>query len=398
MTDTTTKLRHFGSSTRLDLATFATLCEQRTVDADYPLAQRLARGVPIYAGQHALALSDSPDARLQLLDEWHHCLLEGPGVLVIEAMYADTSVVDAASDSFFAIIEAEKASGARGDHFAPSGSNDRIWSAFQKHALQSPDGFLAYYANPLLALVSETWLGPDYQVTSQVNVVNPGGQAQRPHRDYHLGFQDDDAVSRYPLSMQIASQLLTLQGAIAHSDMPVETGPTQLLPYSHHYPEGYMAYRDSAFQAYFDRHAIQLPLTKGDGVFFNPALFHAAGTNRSTDSRRMANLLQISSAFGRAMESVDTRRLIEVTYPTLYERYSRDGMTAEIQAFVTAVSEGYPFPANLDRTPPRYGMAPESQRQLLERALQYGWPLTQLRDALQQHDSVRHASPGHETE
>ena len=48
---------------------------------------------------------------------------------------------------------------------------------------------------------------------------------------------------------------------------------------------------------------MQLPLAKGDAAFFNPALFHGAGTNRSADVRRMANLLQVSSAFGRAMET-----------------------------------------------------------------------------------------------
>ena len=53
------------------------------------------------------------------------------------------------------IIEEEKAAGAKGDHFAPSGSNDRIWNAFQKHGLKAPENFLAYYANPLLALVNE---------------------------------------------------------------------------------------------------------------------------------------------------------------------------------------------------------------------------------------------------
>lgn len=46
-------------------------------------------------------------------------------------------------------------------------------------------------------------------------------------------------------------------------------------------------------------------LSKGDGIFFNPALLHAAGHNRSADIRRMANLLQVSSAIGRCMETVD---------------------------------------------------------------------------------------------
>ena len=53
---------------------------------------------------------------------------------------------------------------------------------------------------------------------------------------------------------------------------------------------------------------MQLPLPKGDAAFFNPALFHGAGTNVSRDIQRVANLLQVSSAFGRAMETVDRDR------------------------------------------------------------------------------------------
>ena len=68
---------------------------------------------------------------------------------------------------------------------------------------------------------------------------------------------------------------------------------------------GYLALNRSEFRAYFDEHHVQLPPEKGDVVFFNPALFHAAGNNRSADIRRVANLLQVSSAFGRAMETVD---------------------------------------------------------------------------------------------
>ena len=55
-------------------------------------------------------------------------------------------------------------------------------------------------------------------------------------------------------------------------------------------------------------------------MFFNPALFHAAGTNPTTDVRRMANLLQVSSPFGRAMETVDRRRVVEAVYPALLSR------------------------------------------------------------------------------
>ena len=72
----------------------------------------------------------------------------------------------------------------------------------------------------------QAWLGPRYQVTSQVNVVNPGGAAQVPHRDYHLGFVDVDQLAAYPAHMHRMSAALTLQGAVAHCDMPLESGPT----------------------------------------------------------------------------------------------------------------------------------------------------------------------------
>ncbi len=66
---------------------------------------------------------------------------------------------------------------AAGDHFGKPGANDRIWNAAQKLALHDPAVFADYYANDALAVVCQAWLGPRYQVTSQVNVVNPGGNA-----------------------------------------------------------------------------------------------------------------------------------------------------------------------------------------------------------------------------
>ena len=172
----------------------------------------------------------------------------------------------------------------------------------------------------MIALVSRAWLGPGYQVTSQVNVVRPGGQAQDPHRDYHLGFLENDVVEQYPTHVHLLSPVLTLQGAVAHSDMPVESGPTMYLPYSHQYAPGYLAWRLPEFRAYFAEHYVQLPLAKGDAVFFNPALFHGAGTNVSSDIQRVANLLQVSSAFGRAMETVDRDRVLRAVYPVLLDR------------------------------------------------------------------------------
>ena len=130
---------------------------------------------------------------------------------------------------------------------------------------------------------------------------------------------DATAAARFPAQVHRLSPALTLQGAVAHCDMPIETGPTLYLPYSHQYEPGYLAFHLPEFTEYFLQNYTQLPLEKGDAAFFNPALFHGAGTNVSADVRRMANLLQVSSPFGRAMESVDRIAMCRALFPVLLE-------------------------------------------------------------------------------
>src|SRR5690242_17428879 len=283
-----------------------------TDPAEYPLATDVRSNVLIY----------SPDTvntadRRALQSELIHALDAGPGVVVFEGAF-DADVVDRASDAFFAIIDAQRAAGtAAGDHFGEPGANDRIWNAAQKLALHDPLVFAEYYANDALAVVAQAWLGPRYQVTSQVNVVNPGGTQQVPHRDYHLGFVPDEYLAHYPAHLHRTSPVLTLQGAVAHCDMPVESGPTMLLPFSQQFQGGYIAFNRPEFIEFFAEHHVQIPLHKGDAVFFKPALYHGAGSNVSTDIRRIANLLQISSPFGRAMEALDRTAMVLAIYPAL---------------------------------------------------------------------------------
>jgi ectoine hydroxylase-related dioxygenase (phytanoyl-CoA dioxygenase family) len=110
---------------------------------------------------------------------------------------------------------------------------------------------------------------------------------------------------------------------VAHSDMPVINGPTQLLAFSQMFEEGYMAYRIPKFQEYFLEKYVSVALDKGDGSFFNPALFHAAGQYDSADIQRSANLLQISSAFGKPMETIDTYPLVKLPGRSLLENTIR---------------------------------------------------------------------------
>ena len=354
---------------------FAALVERTTAKADYPFAAEIADNVPVYDRADILNAAAKPDTRKALMAEWVEAMTDGPGVVAMRGAFADTAAIDAATAHFNAMIAEQHASGTGGgDHFAKPGANDRIWNALEKLCLRDPEVFAAYYGNEVIALVSEAWLGPAYQITSQVNCVNPGGAAQTAHRDYHLGFQSAAAVTRYPAHVHRLSPVLTLQGAVAHCDMPLESGPTLYLPYSQTYLAGYIATGIEAFKQYFrDRH-VQLALKKGDAAFFNPALFHAAGNNRSKDIRRMANLLQVSSAFGRAMESVDRARMSKTLYPVLRDM-RKAGRIGEGEAAnaVAACAEGYSFPTNLDSDPPIGGMAPETQAAMFQRALAEDW-------------------------
>jgi ectoine hydroxylase-related dioxygenase (phytanoyl-CoA dioxygenase family) len=189
-------------------------------------------------------------------------------------------------------------------------------------------------------------------------------------------------AAAFPAHVHRLSPVLTLQGAVAHTDMPVETGPTMYLPHSQKYPPGYLAFSRPEFMEYFGSHHVQLPLRQGDAVFFNPALFHAAGANRTGDVRRMANLLQVSSAFGRAMEAVDRGAMCAVVYPALLDMVADGAPSSAIGNVIAACAEGYPFPTNLDLDQPVGGLAPVTQAEILSRAVAEQWSLRRLETSL----------------
>ena len=373
-----------------DIDEFAALVSTPTRIEDHPHAAGVESGVVVYDSATLRDAVATSAGRLEVEAELVHALTDGPGVVVLKGAFTDLDVVDRMTAVFDAIIRDEEAAGgSHGDHFAKPGANSRVWNALEKVALRDPATFVDYYANDMIALAASAWLGPGYQVTSQVNVVRPGGIAQDPHRDYHLGFLSDEVAAQYPAHVHLLSPVLTLQGAVAHSDMPVESGPTLYLPHSHKYEPGYLAYRRPEFRQLFAERHVQLPLAKGDAGFFNPALFHGAGSNVSTDVQRCANLLQVSSAFGRAMETVDRRRVTSAVYPQLRDRLAAGVDRSAVDRAAASAAEGYPFPTNLDLDQPVDGLTPLSQAQILAQALDEDWEAERLDVALHEYDSRR---------
>jgi len=382
----------FLTEANCHVADLAAVVAETTDVSDYSGAEGVSGNILVYDSERLRGAIATATGRRKAQAELARALMDGPGVVVFKRAFSDASVVDAATDAFDAIIADQRASGAAsGDHFAKPGANDRVWNALEKLAVRAPSVFAAYYANDILALVSAAWLGPAYQITSQVNVVNPGGDPQTGHRDYHLGFMSGDQAAQFPAHAHRLSPMLTLQGAVAHCDMPVESGPTMYLPHSQKYEPGYVAAALPDFRAYFEANQVQLPLEKGDAAFFNPALFHGAGRNRSSDIRRMANLLQVSSAFGRAMESVDRQRMCDALFPTLLQLKASGMAETRLRNIVTACAEGYAFPTNLDRDQPVGGMAPQTQAELVWQAVAEQWDPSTFRHELAAHTARRDA-------
>ena len=118
---------------------------------------------------------------------------------------------------------------------------------------------------------------------------------------------------------------------------------------------------------------MQLPLAKGDAVFFNPALFHGAGTNVSArhPARRQPapGLLPVRPGHGGGGPRPRGPRCLSGACGLGGPRACR---TWRFDNAVAAAAEGYPFPTNLDRDQPVDGLAPASQADIVRDALAAG--------------------------
>jgi len=359
------------------VSSFFPIDSNNTFATDFPLSEGNLSNIVLYDGKKVRGLLSGPQVSTnedynELASEWIRVLDSGPGVLVVKDAFPDHELLDQVTTAFEEIIkEEEEENEGVGDHFSAAGNNSRIWNAQEKLCVKNPALFIKYMNNPILTACSRSWLGPDFQVTSQVNSSHPGSAAQDPHCDYHLGFRSNEQVVEYPAHVHKMSQYLTLQGAIAHVDMPLESGPTTFLPYSQNFERNYLTWRDPQFIEYYKMRNCQLPLDKGDAVFFNPGLIHAAGDNLSENVDRLANLVQISSAFGQPMETLDRYRMCKAAYPSMLELVNSEGHgdPAHILAAIECTAFGNAFPTNLDKDTPQGSSPPPSQKDKLYEAL-----------------------------
>ena len=91
------------------------------------------------------------------------------------------------------------------------------------------------------------------------------------------------------------------------------------------------------------------------------------------------------------MEAVDRTAMCRALYPILLAQQAAGADELTLRNVVAASAEGYAFPTNLDRDQPIGGLAPETQAELLWRALEEGWAADVL-DAELTAQTERHTS------
>ena len=194
----------------------------------------------IYGSRISAELGD-PGIRSEVEAKLARALLDGPGIVVFKQAFS-ASAVDPATEAFQALIRPSGPPASSRVTISPSpapttGSGVR-WTSWRCTIPKSSSTTTpTTYPN----LVSTRRLGPQYQVTSQLNVVNPGGQAQVAHRDYHLGFMSADQSGRYPVHIHLPHGSPHPAGCGRPLRHAGGTGPTLYLPHSQKYGPGYLA-------------------------------------------------------------------------------------------------------------------------------------------------------------
>ena len=296
---------------------FRAVVEQTTDPADYPHAD-VGRAERPRLRRRGCASASATAERREVQAELARALIDGPGHRRVQGRVPDPAVVDRATAVFDG--DDRGAEGGRRRRRRPLRQAGRqrpgLGRAGQARAARrrrcspttTPTTCSRWSARPGSAPATRS---PRRSTSS-----TPAGRRRSRTATTTSASCPSSRRGRYPAHVHRLSPALTLQGAVAHCDMPVETGPTMYLPHSQKYPAGLPRLPPAGVHRRTSTSTTcSCRCDKGDAAFFNPALFHGAGTNRSADVRRMANLLQVSSAFGRAMETVDRAAIVPGALP-----------------------------------------------------------------------------------
>ena len=136
------------------LEDFRAVVEQATDPADYPYADSVEENVVVYGSrvhEHTVAGAAARGAGRVGAGAARRA-----GDRRVPRGVPGPVIVDRASEVFTALIAEQKAKGAvAADQFAKPGANDRVWGGLDKFALRAPEVFADYYANDVIAVVSE---------------------------------------------------------------------------------------------------------------------------------------------------------------------------------------------------------------------------------------------------
>jgi hypothetical protein len=89
------------------------------------------------------------------------------------------------------------------------------------------------------------------------------------------------------------------------------------------------------------------------------------------------------------MESVDRERMANALFPTLLRAKAAGTTAIDLRNVIAACADGYSFPTNLDRDQPIGGLAPETQAEMVWRAVDEDWDTATLRRELRAYATRR---------
>ena len=324
-----------------------------------------------------------------MMAEWAWAMFDGPGHVVLRNAFDDLAAVDAATEVFFAIIDEQRRDNkAERRPFRQARRQRPHLERAGKAGAARAGTFARYYANEAIAMVSRGVARDRLSDHVADQFVNPGGAAQSAHRDYHMGFQSAEEIARFPVHAHLLSPFLTLQGAVAHCDMPLESGPTLL----------------SAVFADVTRPAISPIAGRNSSPISTPTTCSCRSpkaTPRSSIRRcstppattapptcggspTCCSLLGLWPRDGIGRPRQDGQGALSLPCAP-----ARTSTRAPVANVIAACAEGYAFPTNLDRDPPLDGLAPPSQAALMTKALAEGWDAAKFSAAVDEHAARR---------